>query len=223
MTLLDYRLEITEERDSPIMPDGRWRYVFSISIGGFDFRSESPKQYGVLCDFTLDGVSRIAYQMVQAGLPDGTIHVRQAPSSLASSLPSDDCRYYQGSYGPISKLALYHWMPHIEHNEERYRFDVIRRSSVLTSELIRDLKKWLKEGDEGFLDYAISYRCLYGMWFAFDGDMPYYPPSIPRRRRRHYYVRLLDDCAAVSFMLRWRGDCSMMGKAIDWTRFPKND
>jgi hypothetical protein len=57
MTLLDYRLEITEERDSPVMPDGGWRYVFSISIDGCDFRSELPRQYGILCDFTLNGVS----------------------------------------------------------------------------------------------------------------------------------------------------------------------
>jgi hypothetical protein len=223
MTLLDYRLEITEKLDSPMMPDGRWRYVFSISIDGFDFRSESPKQYCVCCHFVLDGVSQIAYQMVQAGLPDGTIHVRQAPSSLASSLPSDDCCCYRGSYGPISKLALYHAMPHIEHNEGRYHFDVDGRNSVLTSELINDLKTWLKEGNEGFLDYAISYRSMYGEWFALDDDMPYYPPVIPRRRRRHYYVHLLNDCAAVSFMGRWHGDCSMLGKAIDWTRFSKND
>ena len=47
MSPLDYRLEITQERKLPLMPDGWWRYVFSINIDGSDFRSKSPKQYGL--------------------------------------------------------------------------------------------------------------------------------------------------------------------------------
>src|SRR5690242_9632623 len=216
MSLLDYRLEITQERKLPLMPDGWWRYVFCTNIDGFDFRSESPKQYGLYHDIMLNCVSQIAYQMVQAGLPDGTIHVRESRYDAALSLPPAQRCYYHRSFSPVSKLALYHQMPHIEHNSARYRFNANTRNHVLTSELIRDLERWLKEGDEGFLDYATSYYAWDSMWFALERDMPGSSSEIIRRRNRHYYAHLSNDCSAISFMLRWRGDGSMLGKAIDW-------